>query len=100
MSHSNEIELGGVELTEGSYEVARLWVTHNAGSTIWVDARVLEDPRSFGYLVADAVRQAAFAYSKVYGGSQDDALQTIFDGLAEELDEQLDLSDGQEGRPN
>jgi len=100
MSHSNEIELGGVELTEDSYEVARLWVTHNASSTIWVDARVLEEPRSFGYLVADAVRQAAFAYSKVYGGSQEDALQAIVDGLTEELDEEPEQPDDQEGRPN
>lgn len=100
MSHSNEIELGGVELTEDSYEVARLWVTNEAGSTIWVDARVLDDPRSFGYLVADAIRQAAFSYSTIYGGSKEDALQAIVDGVTEELDEQLNRADEEEGRPN
>ena len=100
MSHSNEIELGGVELAEESYEVARLWVTNGAGSTIWVDARVLEDPRSFGYLVADAIRQAALSYSMIYGGSKDDAMKAIVDGVGEELDEHLNRADAEEGRPN
>jgi hypothetical protein len=100
MSHPNEIELGGVELAEDSYEVARLWVTNGAGSTIWVDARVLEDPRSFGYLVADAIRQAALSYSMIYGGSKEDALKAIVDGVEEELDEQLNRADEEEGRPN
>ena len=61
MSHPNKIKLGGVELTEQSYEVARVWVTHEAGSSAWIDAGVLEDPKTFGYLMADVVRQAAFA---------------------------------------
>ena len=100
MSHSNEIELGGVELAEESYEVARLWVTNGAGSTIWVDARVLEDPRSFGYLVADAIRQGALSYSMIYGGSKEDALKAIVDGVGEELDEHLNRADAEEGRPN
>ena len=96
MSHPNEIELGGVELTDESYEVARLWVTHKAGSNIWVDARVLEDPRSFGYLVADAIRHAAFAYSRVWDLDQDEAVKAIAAGVVEELEQQLGNQSGQE----
>ena len=89
MSHPNEIALGGVELTEQSYEVARVWVTHGAGSSVWVDARVLEDPRSFGYAIADAIRHAAFAYSQVWNLDQDDAIKAIAGGVAEELEQRL-----------
>jgi hypothetical protein len=89
MTHPNEIELGGVELTEQSYEAARVWVTHNAGSSVWIDARVIEEPKVFGYLMADTIRHAAFAYSRVWNLDQDEALQAIVDGLAEELREQF-----------
>ena len=82
------------------HEVARLWVTDRAGSTIWVDASILKDPRSFGYLLADAIRQAAFAYSKVYGSDQEDVLRGIVNGLVEELGDELDRADRPQGRPN
>ena len=94
MTHANEIELGGIELTDEAYEVARLWVTNNAGSSVWVDARVLEDPRTFGYLLADAIRQAAFAYSQVWGLEQGDAAKAIAAGLAEELEQRLTIEGG------
>lgn len=100
MSHPNEIELGNVPLAEESYEVARLWVTDKAGSTVWVDANILEDPRSFGYLLADAIRQAAFAYSKVYGTDQEVALRGVVKGLVEELGDELHRADQPEGQPN
>jgi len=89
MSHKNEIELGGIELTDQSYEAARLWVTHSAGSSVWVDARVLEEPKDFGYLIADAIRHAAFAYARVWNLDQNKALQAIVNGVAEELGEQF-----------
>jgi hypothetical protein len=92
MSHPNEIELGGVNLTEQSYETARIWVTHEAGSSVWVDARVIEEPRVFGYLIADAIRHAAFAYASVWNLEQNEALQAIVDGVAEELREQFDAT--------
>jgi hypothetical protein len=101
MSHPNEIELGGVELTDESYEVARVWVTHNAGSSVWVDARVLEQPEAFGYLVADTIRHAAFAYASVWQIDQDEALQKIVDGVAEELREQFNqVTTIQDGSPS
>ena len=89
MSHPNEIELGGIALTDESYEVARLWVTHSAGSSVWVDAGVLEQPRDFGFLIADAIRHAAFAYSQVHGLDQDEAVKAIAAGVAEELEQQF-----------
>ena len=94
MTHPNEIELGGIELTDEAYEVARLWVANNAGSSVWVDARVLEDPRTFGYLLADGIRQAAFAYSQVWGLEQSDAAKAIAAGLAEELEQRLTIDGG------
>jgi len=93
MNHPNEIELGGVELADQSYEVARLWVTHNGGSNVWVDARVLDDPKTFGYLLADAIRQAAFAYNQVWGLTQDGAAKAIAAGVAEELEQRLTIED-------
>jgi len=54
-----------------------------------VDARVLEQPRDFGYLVADAMRHAAFAYSQVWNLDRADALKAIAAGIAEELEQQL-----------
>jgi hypothetical protein len=89
MSHPNEIELGGIELTDESYEVARLWVTHEAGSGILVDARVLEDPRQFGYLIADAIRHAAFAYSLVWKLDQNETARVIAAGVVEEIERLL-----------
>ena len=101
MSHPNEIELGGIELTDQSYEVARLWVTQNAASSVWVDARVLEQPRDFGYLVADAMRHAAFAYSQVWNLDQADTLKAIAAGVAEELEQQLGKETStQDGSPS
>jgi hypothetical protein len=96
MTHPNEIELGGIELTDDSYEVARLWVTHEAGSSIWVDSRVLEDPKDFGYLLADAIRQAAFAYGKVWGIDQAHVAKAIAAGVAEGLEERLTVEGGTE----
>jgi hypothetical protein len=95
MSHPNEIELGGVELTDEAYEVARLWVTHNGGSNVWVDARVLDDPRHFGYLIADAIRHAAFAYSQVWSVDANEAAKAIAAGVVEELEQQLGNQSGE-----
>ena len=86
----NEISLeDGDVLTENSAEVARIWVTDNAGSSVWIDARVLEDPRVFGYLMADTIRHAARAYAGTWDLDENDALQAIVDGVAEELSEQF-----------
>ena len=100
MSHPNEIKLGGVELTEQSYEVARVWVTHEAGSSAWIDAGVLEDPKTFGYLMADVVRQAAFAYSQVYKIDQGEAAKAITSGLVEDLEKQFEEAPAAKGELN
>ena len=97
MSQPNEIKLGGVELTDQSYEVARIWVTHEAGSSTWVDAGVLEDPKTFGYVMADAVRQAAFAYSMVWGIDQGEAAKAITAGLVEDLERQFETASAADG---
>ena len=59
------------------------------GSTIWVNPGVLEDPKVFGYLMSDAVRNAARAYASTSSLGEEAALQAIVDGLAEELRDQL-----------
>lgn len=100
MNHPNEIELGGIDLTEQSYEVARLWVTHEAGSGILVDARVLEEPTQFGYLLADAVRHAAFSYSQVWNLDGNQAAKAIAAGFAEELERQFPKESMQDGSPS
>lgn len=79
----------GAPLTTGSAEVMRVWVTDRAGSTVFIDAGLLEDPHMFGYLVADTVRHAANAYAGTRRLDEGQALQRIVDGLGEELREQF-----------
>ena len=87
--HTNEIALeGGSVLTDESFEVARVWVTNNAGSSVWIHAGLIEDPRVFGYLVADTVRHAAVAYAHTWGIEEVEALQAIADGFVEQLGKQ------------
>jgi len=91
----------GDVLTDESNEVARIWVTNNAGSSVWIDARVLSDPTIFGYLIADTIRHAARAYATTYGEREDTMLQAISDGVAEELREQFtNITTIQEGKLN
>jgi hypothetical protein len=86
----NQLPLeNGDQLGEDSHEVARIWITSGAGSSVWIDAGVLDDPRVFGFLMADTVRHAALAYASTYGIPEEDALQAIADGIAEELREQF-----------
>ncbi len=88
-------------LTDESVEVARIWVTNNAGSSVWINARCLEDPTYFGYLMADTIRHAARAYAATYDADEAKMLQAISDGVAEELREQFtDITTIQEGRLN
>ncbi|MBV9881588.1 MAG: DUF5076 domain-containing protein [Sphingomonadaceae bacterium] len=92
---------GGDELGSESHEVVRVWITNNAGSSVWIRAQVLEDPRIFGYLMSDTIRHAARAYATTWSMDEDEALQAIVDGLAEELREQFgDITTIQEGSLN
>jgi hypothetical protein len=82
--HAISVE-GSDELTSESSEVARIWVTNNAGSTTWINASILEDPKVFGYLMADTIRNAAGAYATDWKVDEKVALLAIVDGIAEEL---------------
>ena len=82
--HAISVE-GSAELTSESSEVARIWVTDNAGSTTWINASILEDPKVFGYLMSDTIRNAAQAYATDWNMAENVALQAIVDGIAEEL---------------
>jgi hypothetical protein len=101
-SQPNQIALeNGDVLTSESHEVARVWITDGAGSSVWIDANLLEDPRVFGYLMADTVRHAARAYAIRDSASEEDCLQAIVDGLGEELREQFnDITTLQQGGLN
>ena len=84
--HPNAIPLeNGSDLTENSFEVARVWITNNAGSSVWIQAGLIEDPRIFGYLIADTVRHAAVAYANTWEIDEVEALQAIADGFVEQL---------------
>jgi hypothetical protein len=76
-------------LTDDSVEIARIWVTNNAGSSVWIDAGVLQDPTIFGYLMSDTVRHAARAYAARWSLDERQALQSIVNGLSEELRRQV-----------
>lgn len=96
------IELtGGDDLTDASSEVARIWVTDGAGSSVWINAGLLEDPAIFGCLVADTIRHAARAYAGTWSLDEGDALQRIVNGLTAELRGQIaKITTIQEGRLN
>jgi hypothetical protein len=88
--HPNAIPLeNGDPLTDQSFEVARVWITNGAGSSVWIDAGILEQPEVFGFLIADTVRHAARAYAGTHDLSEDECLQRIVDGISEELREQF-----------
>ena len=88
--HPNAIKLdAGAALTDESVEVARIWITNNAGSNVLIDAGVLEDPTVFGYLLADTIRHAARAYAGTWGLAEHAALQAIVEGVSAELRDQV-----------
>ena len=88
-------------LTDESSEVARVWVTEGKGSSVWISAGILEDPHVFGCLIADTVRHAARAYAGTWSIAEQDALQSIVNGLSDELREQFGRVETiQEGRLN
>ena len=94
------LENGDV-LTDASSEVARIWVTDGAGSSVWINAGILEDPTVFGYLMADTIRHAARAYAGTWSLDEGDALQRIVDGLTQELRNQdFEITTIQEGSLN
>jgi len=91
----------GDVLTDASSEVARIWVTDGAGSSVWIDARVLEDPTVFGWLMADTIRHAARAYAGTWDLDEGIALQRIVDGVTQQLrDQDVEITTIQEGRLN
>ncbi|VVT21295.1 conserved hypothetical protein [Sphingomonas aurantiaca] len=100
--HPNAIKLdAGAALTDESVEVARIWITNNAGSNVLIDAGVLEDPTVFGYLLADTIRHAARAYAGTWGLAEHAALQAIVEGVSAELRDQVTtISTIQEGTLN
>ncbi len=83
-----KLENGDI-LTERSAEVARVWITDGAGSSVWINAGLLENPRVFGFLMADTIRHAAKAYAGTWSLDEDVALQAIVDGVAEQLRNQF-----------
>jgi hypothetical protein len=81
----NAIKLGKPErLGEDSYEIARLWVTHNGPSTVYINAHTLRDPALFGMLLADTAHHGARAYAAMYGIAEEEALAKIWQGLDSE----------------
>jgi hypothetical protein len=100
--HPNAISLDqGDVLSPDSAEVARIWITNGAGSSVWIDAGLLQDPTIFGYLMADTIRHAARAYAGTWSLDEAAALQAIVDGVGAELREQFtEITTIQTGAPN
>ena len=88
--HPNSIaQENGDVLTDASAEVARIWITDRAGSSVWIDAGLLEDPHVFGYLMADTMRHAARAYAGTWGVDVEAGLLAIVEGVGEQLRDQF-----------
>ena len=93
---------GGDVLTDESVEIARVWITESAGSSVWINAKPLAEPELFGFLLADVFQHAASTYADVHGMSVDAARQAIragFDAMAGKAGERGDVS-AQRGRLN
>ena len=86
--HAIKLEKGD-NLTDESYEIARVWITNKGSSSVWIAAWVMRDPVTFGHLMADTIRHGARAYATTYGLEEEDALQSIVDGVGKELREQF-----------
>jgi hypothetical protein len=97
--HPNAIPLDkGDTLTGESHEVMRVWITNGSGSSVWIDAGILQDAQIFGYLMADTVRHAARAYATTWSIDEREALQSIVTGLSAELRNQFgEITTIQEG---
>lgn len=77
------------DLGEESAEIARVWINDEGGASVWIAAFRLEDPKMFGYLMADTIRHAARAYSGTWSIGEGEALQAIAQGLSEALRDQV-----------
>jgi len=82
--HAISVE-GSDQLTPESSEVARIWVTDQGGSTVWINASILEDPKVFGYLMAETIQNGAQTYASTWNINEDSALRAIVEGVTEEL---------------
>jgi hypothetical protein len=78
----------GDTLTPDSAEVARVWITNGAESSVWINPHLLEEPKVMGYLLADTLRHAARAYAQRDGTDEGDMAARIYAGLLEELQNQ------------
>ncbi len=94
------LENGDV-LTDDSAEIARIWITNGAGSSVWIAAHIVENPTIFGYLMADTMRHAAKAYAGTWSIDEAAALQAIVNGAGEQLRDQFgNIETIQEGKLN
>jgi hypothetical protein len=80
---------GAEDLGADSAEIARVWINDEGGASVWIAAFRLEDPKIFGYLMADTIRHAARAYAGTWSIDENAALQTIAAGLSEMLRDQI-----------
>jgi hypothetical protein len=88
--HPNAIDVvQDAVLGPESHEIMRVWVTNGAGSSVWIDARALEDPTVFGYLMSDTIRHAARVYATTWQRDERAMLEAIVAGLSEELRNQI-----------
>ncbi|QXQ06545.1 DUF5076 domain-containing protein [Sphingosinicellaceae bacterium] len=73
------------QLTDDSWEIARVWINNGAGSHVWIAAWALEGPENFGHLMVDTMRHAAQAYADNTGMPPEAALQMILAGVMGDL---------------
>ena len=72
-------------LTDDSWEIARVWVTHNEGSHVWISAWALDGAKNFGHLMVDTIRHGAAAYAQHTGVPFEQALQAILGSVMGDL---------------
>ena len=77
------------QLTDDSWEIARVWITNGEGSHVWIAAWALEGPENFGHLMVDTMRHAAQAYADNTGIPTAEALQMMLAGVVGDLGEEF-----------
>lgn len=99
--HLRAIDLGdGGNLTDKSAEIARLWVTDGGGASVWIDVSLLDDPRAFGYLLAETIGHGAVAYAEKTGANPEDMLAEIVAGVSQRVAAGFGPEQGEQGLAN
>ena len=94
MAHPNEIQIEDENgLNDESFEIMRVWVTHNGGSPVWIRGGVVANPDVLGRVIANAILHTARAHAQATGMPEAEAVAAIRQGVVGGLDDRARLEE-------